>query len=199
MLLYIVFITRVFFLIPAILGRSPLSKASEFLPSAPSISPTTLSEFSTHNSASTNSTILTAQPDCFNQLGPPFPALREIFIEDCYFVLFEILRLESATNPVLWERRVSHFPIFNTHGTCAVGLYAKYSSSKDVFAPVTIARKAARIMEYCVRLRAQPLRLGGKIDIGPRGEFYVAIYGRGANAGGGLGVPDLGANRTAVA
>jgi hypothetical protein len=102
-------------------------------------------------------------------------------------------------NPVSWERRVSHFPIFNTHGTCAVGLYAKYSNSKDVFAAVAIAQRAARIMEYCVKLRAQPLRLGGKTDIGSNGEFYVAIYGRGTIAGGGLGVPDLGANKTAVA
>ncbi|KAL2040720.1 hypothetical protein N7G274_006699 [Stereocaulon virgatum] len=198
MLLCVLHVIRVF-LITMILGRSPMSKASELLPSAPSISPTTLPGFSTHTSTSTNNTVLTAQPDCFNQLNPPFPALREIFIEDCFVVLFEILRFESATNPVLWDRQVSHFPIWNTHGTCAVGLYAKYSNSKDVFAAVAVAQRAARIMENCVKLRAQPSKLGGKTNIGTNGGFYVAIYGRGVIAGGGLGVPDVGMNKTAIA
>lgn len=54
-------------------------------------------------------------------------------------------------------------------------------------------------MELCVRLKDQRLKLGGMIDIGARNDFFIAVYGRDANAGGEVGVPGFGPNGTAVA
>ena len=54
-------------------------------------------------------------------------------------------------------------------------------------------------MDICVRLKHQPLRLGGKINVGARKDFFIAVYGRDASAGGEVGVPGFGPNGTAVA
>ena len=54
-------------------------------------------------------------------------------------------------------------------------------------------------MEHCVRLMDQRLKLGGKIDVGAKNDFFTAVYGRDANAGGEVGVPGFGPNGTAVA
>ena len=102
--------------------------------------------------------------------------------------------------PASWDAQQREFPVWQVRGTCAVGVFAKFQDSKDVFPASMVAQKAAQVMDACVRLRNQQLKLGGRIDIGAKRDFLIAVYGRNPNPGESLGVPGLPeSNVTAIA
>lgn len=148
-----------------------------------------LSTRSTSNiTTSQPSNLSVVLPGCFDQF--PDRSLRPALFSDCLEVLYATLRKPSAITPIAWDTRIQDYPLWSTYATCAVGVFPRYQTSRDIFPELLVSHYAAVIIEDCVR--ATVGKLGGKSFIGVRNEFEIAVYGRDPDAADGVGVIDTG-------
>ena len=123
-----------------------------------------------------NTSLSSGQLTCWHQpVNPATERLRPVNLSDCLQVLYNIMKRPSALFPVMWDPRLQSFPVWNTFGTCAIGLIAKTPMAQATFPDMLVAHVAAILLGICVEQKAGE-KLGGRCSLG-EGGFDVAIYG----------------------
>jgi len=154
--------------IPGAHPRSTHASIPQLFPSSPHILP------QPENTTAVDAIL----PTCFTQPTERYaPEFLPIKISDCLLVFYAILSDPSAITPSVWDPQVRVFPVWNYFGTCAVGVFAKYRTSRDIFPELLVAHEAALVVEPCVR-RVEDRAWGGSALIGMRREFEVRVLGR---------------------
>ena len=106
--------------------------------------------------------------------------LKPINIGHCYQLLTHLLAGFSSS-PVPWNTPDYPVPKVWTHGTCMITFEKLSAASWDVFSELQIAKAVAGTIVKCVK--ADTRWLGGRVAVGPRIEFMVAVFGRGVVRG----------------
>ena len=152
--------------------------------SAPTTSSnTTLPSFVTSPFINSSRTNDLQEPECLQQ-QPSIPyVMKPISIVHCYQLLTHLIA-RFASSPVPWNTPDYPTPKLWTWGTCVITFDRMSLMSWDVFSELQVAKAAASAVVKCVK--AETLWLGGRLPVGPRMEFIVAVYGRG-EIGQGIG------------
>ena len=128
------------------------------------------------DASKSNASTLTDQlnPECLtHEEGSD---LATINILHCYQFLTYLLATGSPS-PVPWNTPEYPVPKIWTHGTCMITFDKMSTTAWDVFSALQIAKAVALILVKCVK--ADTHWLGGKVPVGPRMGFQIAVFGRG--------------------
>ncbi|KAI4266211.1 MAG: hypothetical protein LQ337_008862 [Flavoplaca oasis] len=120
--------------------------------------------------------LLEAPPDCFTQprsAGPPhhYPFQRAACVE----LVFRLVTRQHSTLPFEWDPKTMPFPVKFQLGTCAISVYSGAGGMPDVFSVIAVARVAGLIISQCAKADGE--YLGGRMEIGARNAFWVAVSG----------------------
>ena len=140
----------------------------------------TLPTFITAPLLNTTNTDGPPSPECLKEATPSSPMLRPINIVHCYQLLTHLLAGFSSS-PVAWNTPDHPVPKIWTHGTCMITFEKLSAESWDVFSELQVAKAAAWTIVKCVK--ADTRWLGGRVAVGPRMGFMVAVFGRGYGRG----------------
>ena len=120
--------------------------------------------------------LLEAPPDCFTQpRGAGTPRLYPIQRAACVELVFRLVTRPQSTLPFEWDPKTMPFPVKFRLGTCAVAVYSGAAGTPDVFSVIAVARVAGLIISQCAKADAD--HLGGRMEIGARNTFWVAVSG----------------------
>ena len=115
------------------------------------------------------------EPECLQQSSAGH-MMQQISIVHCYELLTHLLA-NFSPSPVPWNTPDYPVPEVWTRGTCMISFERLSLSAWDVFSELQIAKAAAVTVVRCVT--ADTRWLGGRVRVGPRMGFQVAVFGRG--------------------
>ncbi|KAL8843397.1 MAG: hypothetical protein Q9176_002010 [Flavoplaca citrina] len=120
--------------------------------------------------------LLEAPPDCFTQpRSAGTPRLYPIHRAACVELVFRLVTRPQSTLPFEWDPETMPFPVKFRLGTCAVAVYSGAAGMSDVFSVIAVARVAGLVINQCAKADAE--NLGGRMEIGARNAFWVAVSG----------------------
>ena len=141
------------------------------------ISPANLPETPQNNTHLSLPNGLATRPECFTQpRTPSVPKFRPINRADCLEVIYDLVSEPGADNAMFWDTAKQRYPINFGLASCGVTLYASAPGGMDLFSELDVAHVAGQIIRTCNK-GSQRGGLGGRMAIGPRNVFWIAVAG----------------------
>ncbi|KAL8847712.1 MAG: hypothetical protein Q9221_007273 [Calogaya cf. arnoldii] len=114
--------------------------------------------------------------DCFTQPSTPGPPrLLPVSRGHCVELVFRLVIRPQSTLAFEWDPKTIPFPLRFRLGTCTVSIYSNAAGTTDVFSVIAVARVAGLIVIKCAT--PDKAYLGGRLEIGARGAFWVSVSG----------------------